>query len=107
MALANPGRSRNGERSAQAILARLSEPDFRERMRLTEAECALLDKLAGGTYVRGAQSMIAAIKIKIESAYSKQVQPIEVHDARKRTVTIGDGRAITPEAAGLPSPRTN
>ena len=107
MALANPGRSRNGERSAQAILERLSELEFRERMRLTEDECALLDKLAGGAYIRGAQSMIAAIKIKIESAYSKQVQPIEVHDARKRTVTIGDGRTITPEAAGLPSPRTN
>ena len=107
MALEHTSQPRNGERAAQEIVARLSEPDFRERMRLTEAECELLDKLAGGQYIRGAQSMIAAIKIKIESAYSKQVQPIEVHDTRKRTVTIGDGRVITPEAAGLPSPRTN
>ena len=107
MAKANPKTGRNGSKTAPPLLDRLSEPEFRERVRVTEIEMAALDKIASGEYVRNANAIISAIKIKIESAYSRQVQPVEVRDSRTRTVRFADGRPLTPAAAGLPASRSN
>jgi len=102
MALANSSRGRNGSKQAPKLLARLNEPEFRERMQLTEMEASALDRIASGEYVRNASAIIAAIKIKIDSAYSKQVQPVEVRESTIREVFMQEGEALTPASAGLP-----
>ncbi len=106
MPIEHTSRGRNGSAKAPDLLARLSEPAFRERVQVSEADMLTLDRIASGAYVRNAGPIISAIKLKIEAAYSKQVQPVEVIDQRVQ-VEFPGGRAAADHIPPVPASRPN
>lgn len=92
--MARPRRGRGPRRpDAEELLRRLDEPEFRERMKLSEDEANALDRIASGQYVRNAASVIAAIRLKIESAYPKQPTRLDVRKVEEFEVQYDDGQA--------------
>ena len=81
---------RKGTRQAAAVLARLGDAEFRERVRLTEAELRVLDRIASGAYVRNAASIMRAIEFRASYAYSKPKQELAVSVAETDTATVTD-----------------
>ena len=61
-----------------AIAARLAQPELRERLQLTEAEARFLDRCTSGRAPRNAQSGIAALKLRLDFAYEKPKQAVEL-----------------------------
>ncbi len=93
-------RNRPGTAEAQ----RLSEPEFRSRMQLNEAECEMLDRIASGDPPRNAASIMAAIRLKCESAYSKQVQPVRIEENVTYVARLQDGDPRPPALTAVPAP---
>jgi hypothetical protein len=61
---------------SQAV--RLSQPELRGRLQLTEAEAKFLDACSSGRPPRNAVAGIQALKLRLDFAYEKPKQSVEI-----------------------------
>jgi hypothetical protein len=70
-----------------AKISRLDIDEIRERLRLTEAEAAVLDKICSGEYVRNATAILGAIKLRLEHSYGRAREAPAPDGGEQRTPT--------------------
>lgn len=72
------GRRPRGTSAAEAFIKRLQEPAFRAAIQFSDEEMAILNKVACGWAPRNVATILAAMRLKAEYAYSKPKQEVEV-----------------------------
>lgn len=86
-------RAAKGERVAQQLLRRLTQPEWRQRAQITERQVRMLDRIADGRPPRNAGAIVRAIVTKIDHAYEKPRLGVDV--------TVKSHAQLVAEAAGL------
>ncbi len=71
-------RAANGQRKAQDLERRLTQAEFRKRAQLTERQMQMLEQIADGRPPRNAHAIIRAIEKKVDHAYEKPRQGIDL-----------------------------
>jgi len=76
------------------IAKRLAQPELRARLQLTEAEAKFLDRCTSGRAPRNAATGLSALKLRLDFAYEKPKQDVNLSGSA--TFTLVDPFARKP-----------
>lgn len=95
----------NTKDKAEALKHCLEEAEFRKHVRFTMEDLKTLDRLCSSRPPRNAVTILRALMLKAEYAYSKPRQDISI-DANlsgRFILATADDDIVSPEASGLPT----